>query len=211
MRKLLMILMAAGLALFLAPAAGAQQVGTDPDDYTPPPGPRPCRIVINLGTLFEGDVRTTDASCDWGPGSTVTVTIEGVTFQVTTNAAGLVRVTVTFVSDGVALSRPVLAAAGVELAQSSPVVVRVNANGVVRDVRTQLGSNLVRLTGTTTTGGPGTADIVFNLARRGAIGGGALPRTGAMILRWGIGGGVLLVIGAALVLIDRRRRRPFEA
>jgi LPXTG-motif cell wall-anchored protein len=106
----------------------------------------------------------------------------------------------------------VFAAAGVQLAQQGTPVVRIDANGFVRERPARLGSNVLRLTGTGTNGQPRTVDIIFDIATRDrGVAGAPLPRTGAMILRWSLAGAALLAIGGALVLVDRRRRRSFDS
>jgi hypothetical protein len=229
MRKTLVFVLMVS-ALVLAPVAASAQI--DIDNYIPggggggggggqgpagqpgAPGASPCQRIIDLGTIFEGESRSTLASCPFQGSSTVSLALNGTTYGSTTaNGAGAVPVTVTVTSDGVALARPVLAVAGLQLAQAGGAVARINANGVVHDRPANVGSNLLRLSGTSTSGGPGTVDILFNIATRGKGGaaGGALPRTGAMLVRWSAAGVALTAIGIALVMTDRRRRRAFDA
>ena len=130
----------------------------------------------NLGTLAIGS-ETTAVSCGFQPG-TATVRLNGGTsIADTVDSDGCARTTVA-----------VLSASQVRVEGTTTAATCAN--------------NVLSVTGTATGGGSRTVTTSFAIA---CPDGGALPRTGAMILRWSLGAGALLAVGALFVLAGRRR------
>jgi hypothetical protein len=157
-----------------------------------------------LGTFKEGDTFTA-VSCGFA---------EGVALEFNTNDAGsdtlgadgCARQTVKIIEDGVALSTPVFAAAGLQLAAPTP---QVSVDGKIFEAKQ--GRN--DLTDFGVSASPLNPDRevhnLFDIAKpSGAVGGNGLPRTGAMILRWSLVALALVAVGTLLVLADRRRKTP---
>ena len=132
---------------------------------------------------------------------------DGVTLQLNGNAAGTDTVDSDGCSrqnvswtNGTAAGAPVLAAAGVQLAQTGTPKVTIDGrvyNGVV-------GTNTLSVFGIGTNGANRTVTHTFTIS--GAAGSGGLPRTGALILRWSLAALALMAVGTLLVLADRRRK-----
>jgi hypothetical protein len=98
----------------------------------------------------------------------------------------------------------------------APVADTADADGCARTAVAVLSSSQVRVEGATRSAT--CTDDAISVSGTGATGGArtvttsfaiacsdGLPRTGAMILRWSLGGGALLAVGALLVLAARRR------
>jgi hypothetical protein len=197
-----------------APIAKAQAQGTGQTTTTAPCGsgtPNACGFVIDIAfTLSEGQSRT-EPNCNLQPGSTAVVNVNGAASDpITVNPQGCAPLQFTAVSDGIALGglRLPLAAVGLQLAQNTAPQIRVGARTFTsRPLGT---ANLVIVQGPV----PGPAGNVgrYNI-RPTIIGpaaastqGGALGRTGAMVLRWSLLGGALLAVGVLFVMASRRRR-----
>ena len=199
MRKLIVFLalMCAGVAA--AAPAFAQGYPGDTSTTTP----QSTSATVTLGTFGDGAVFTAEF-CGFAPGVPVSITFNGATVGTfTAGSDGCVRLTIRVLEDGVALAQPVIAAAGLQLAQSGPQP-RVSINGT--EFNANRGTNTLVATGTGANGASRTVTVRFTLgAADGAGGGGGLARTGAMVLRWSLAGGALLAVGALLVLADRRR------
>jgi hypothetical protein len=115
--------------------------------------------------------------------------------------SGCISQTVTLSSPGSALGGARFAAAGLRLAATPP---QVTIDG--RTYNAQFGANTLSVQGDSTAGGTLTVNHTFNIAGAPAGTGGALPRTGAMILRWTLAALALVTVGALLVFADRRRK-----
>jgi len=133
-----------------------------------------------LGTLAVG-AETTVLSCGFQPGS-ASVSLNGQTsVSDTADADGCVRTALAVLSAS-----------------------QVRVEGATRAATCT--NNVLSVTGTAAGGGARTVTTSFGIdCPSGGGGGGGLPRTGAMILRWSLGGGALLAVGALLVLSGRRR------
>ncbi|MGI8683516.1 MAG: hypothetical protein ACR2MO_00155 [Acidimicrobiales bacterium] len=135
-----------------------------------------------LGTLAVG-AETTVLSCGFRPG-TVSVSLNGQSsVSDTADADGCVRTAIA-----------VLSASQVRVEGATQAATCTN--------------DVLSVTGTAAGGGARTVTTSFGIdcpSGGGGGGGGGLPRTGAMILRWSLGGGALLAVGALLVLSGRRR------
>ena len=213
-----MLLIVVVFALLGSAPAHAQTTTTEYPGTTTPP--QPTQRTIDLGSLSE-DERGVAEDCLFAPGATINVVLNGTPLgTATADQNGCVRVTITILSDGTAMGTITFAAAGLQAAQSTPRA-RITVNELTRDANVQVRGNVLRLTGQGSNGAPRTVTILFDVgrpdgaagaagaARGGAAGGGALSRTGGMILRWSLAGVALAGIGALLVVADRRRsRRP---
>lgn len=224
MRKLLV---ATGVLLLCAGPAVAQETTTT--DYPPStsststsgptttigPGTTtsttagPRIITINEGQLEEGQ-RKIFESCGFGQDPSVVFNSSLVDNADEIDANGCARQTVTIIEDGEpdrsALGRPGLAAIGapIHLAQASPTPI-VDIDGQRFAARGNGRENVLQNVGF---GRDGRELIVRHLFTLGEPddGRGALARTGATIVRWGLPGAALLGVGALLVLAARRRR-----
>ena len=196
MRK---ILMTAALVAFLALPAAAVLAQEDYSGTTSSTDAARTTETQNFGTKNQGDTFTIE-SCGFSDG--VALQFNGTSIgDDTLNPAGCATQTVTIVEDGVAAGTARLAAAGLQLAQTTP---RVSIDGRVFAARS--GSNNLAVFGTGTNGAERTVNNLFTIAGGAGGGGGALPRTGAMILRWSLAALALLAVGTLLVLADRRRK-----
>ena len=220
MRKLLLLIVVVFALLGSAPAHAQTTTTEYPGTTTPP---QATTRTIDLGTLAPGE-RASAEDCLFAPGTTITVVLNGAPIGTTTaDQNGCVRVTVENINGGtISLGRPAFAVAGLQVAQAGTDRVRITVNDLSREVNARRGENLLTLSGTGSNGAPRLVRIFFTLpgpadaaADRGAAGraagggGGALSRTGGMIMRWSLAGVALAGIGALLVVADRRRsRRP---
>lgn len=170
-------------------------------------GPR--IITIDEGKLEEGQRKILE-SCGFGQDPTVFFNSSLVDNADEIDANGCARQAVTIIEDGepdnTALGRPALAAIGapVHLAQARPTPI-VDIDGQRFAARGNGRENVLQNVGF---GRDGRELIVRHLFTIGEPDGGrgALARTGATIVRWGLPGAALLGVGALLVLAARRRR-----
>jgi hypothetical protein len=209
MRK---ILMTAALLAFLAiPAtAGAQTATTDYSGATSTTAAADRVITVPHGTLGTGAVTfeycpsgTNPGFVD-GPDPDANLTLNGNaagTDVVSPPGSGCISQVVQLVSPGSALGGARFAAAGLQLAATAP---QVSIDGRVYNA--QFGTNSLAVFGQGTQGGNLTVIHTFQIATPAGTGTGALPRTGAMILRWTLAALALVAVGALLVFADRRRR-----
>jgi hypothetical protein len=201
MRKLIVFvaLMCAGVAAAAPPVSAQGYPGS-----TSTSTPAPTSVTIFLGTFGDGAVFIAEF-CGFAPGVPVNITFNGgpVSGSFVSGSDGCVRLTIRVLSDGVAVGQPIVAAAGLQLAQSGGA--RVSINGT--EYAANRGSNTLVASGTGANGAPRTVTVRFNLgtADGGAAGGGGLARTGAMLLRWSAAAIALIGVGALLVVADRRR------
>ncbi|MDP9388213.1 MAG: hypothetical protein M3Q48_09975 [Actinomycetota bacterium] len=177
------LLGALGVTLALAAPAVAQTTA-------PYPGTTSTTAAVSTATQVAGTLAvgqtTTITSCPFRPGP--------VNLAVNAQPAG----TDTAEADGCA--RTTVAVLGVNL-------VRVEGT----QVAARCGDNTLAVTGPGAATATRTVNTVFGIdcpAAPAATAGGALPRTGAMILRWSLAGAALLAVGWLIVLADRRRRIP---
>jgi LPXTG-motif cell wall-anchored protein len=200
MRKLIVVLGGIALALGAATAAGAQ---TYPTGSTTPTTAGNTSGSINAGTLGSGGTVSVDV-CGFAPGSTVTITLNGgAVTTATVGSNGCATITIQVVSPGTALGRPVFAAAGLQLAQTSS---SLKINGVAATGLPPGQQNTIGATGTGSNLATRTVNVFFTTSTSATSGSG-LPRTGVMILRWALAALGLIAIGALLVVADRRRNR----
>jgi hypothetical protein len=115
--------------------------------------------------------------------------------------SGCISVTVSLTSQGTGLGGARFAAAGLRLAATPP---QVSIDG--RTYNAQFGANTLSVFGESSFGGNLTVNHTFTIGAAPAGTGGALPRTGAMILRWTLAALALVAVGALLVFADRRRK-----
>jgi hypothetical protein len=199
MRKFLLLAATAALALGLGPSVAGAQTCSPGDPSYP-------------GCLNQTDTSTQSYGTK-GPGDTFTVTScgfsDGVSLQLNGNGAGsdtlsngCASETVTIVSGGSALGTARFAAAGLQLAATAP---QVSIDG--RTYTARAGSNTLAVFGIATDGRDKVVNNTFVIVGSTSSGGnGALPRTGAMILRWSLAALALMAVGTLLVLADRRRK-----
>jgi hypothetical protein len=200
MRKILLAV--ALVAFFALPTAVAQAQTTS----TTCPGYPGCTTTTAAGPTSQtqqlGDHQQGDTfiieSCGFSQGVTLQLNGNGAGDD-TLNSAGCAQETVTIVEDGVGLGAARFAAAGLHVAAPTP---QVRIDG--RLYTAKAGSNDLTVFGIGTNGANRTVHNLFNIA--GRTGGGALPRTGAMILRWSLAALALMAVGTLLVLADRRRK-----
>jgi len=198
MRKLIVVLGAVALTVMVAAPAGAQ---TYPTGSTTPTTAGPTSGSINAGSLGAGGTVSVDV-CGYVPGSTVTYTLNGVgTGTGVAGSNGCATITIQVVSPGTAIGRPVFAAAGLRLAATSS---SLKINGVAATGLPPGQQNTIVASGTGTNLAPRTVSVFFTTS---VSGGGGLPRTGVMILRWSLAALALIAVGALLVFADRRRGR----
>lgn len=212
MRKFLIATGAAVVALFALSMPVGAQTGPTAQQCADNPGypgcPAPEVVFQFLGTFREGDTFTA-VSCGFA---------DGVALEFNTNDAGTdtlgadgcARQTVRIVEDGVALSAPVFAAAGLQLAAPTP---QVSVDGKIFEAKQ--GRNDLTNFGISASPLNPTREVhnLFDIAGPsggGAVGGSGLPRTGAMILRWSLVALALVAVGTLLVLADRRRKAPIR-
>ena len=208
MRK---ILMTAALLAFLAipVTAGAQTTTTDYSGATSTTASGARTVTVPEGTLtgsktFEYCPSGSNPGFVDGADPDANLTLNGNaagTDVVSPPGSGCISQVVTLVNAGSALSRARFAAAGLQLAATAP---QVSIDGRVYNA--QFGSNSLAVFGQGTQGGNLTVIHTFTIATPAGTGSGALPRTGAMILRWTLAALALVAVGALLVFADRRRR-----
>jgi hypothetical protein len=208
MRK---ILMTAALLAFLAiPAtANAQTTTTDYSGATTTTAAGDRTVTVPEGSLtgtktFEYCPSGSNPGFVDGADPDANLTLNGNaagTDVVSPAGSGCISQVVSLVNPGSALGGARFAAAGLQLAATAP---QVSIDGRVYNA--QFGSNSLAVFGQGTQGGNLTVIHTFTIATPAGTGSGALPRTGAMILRWTLAALALVAVGALLVFADRRRR-----
>ncbi|MBA3653324.1 MAG: hypothetical protein H0W70_03935 [Actinobacteria bacterium] len=208
--KRLLIVLAAVFAATGATGIGAAHAQTT---TTAPCGsgtPNACGFdrQSDLGNKTEGETFNTNSNCGFEPGSSAARSFNGAALDnKNADASGCVATQITVLSDGVALARPLFAAIGLAQANGVPQV-RIDGRTLTAN---QLGvrNALVvqgRVPGPAANPGKWTNYFTIVGPAGKAVSGGALSRTGAMIVRWSLLGAALVAIGALFVLASRRRR-----
>lgn len=175
-------------------AAAAQSDTTVPPQTTTTGGPTSQTIPHGTANPFVAE------SCGFSDG--VALQLNGSDAgSDTVGTDGCTRQNVSWTNGGTAAGSARFAVVGVELAQTGTPKVTIDGrtyNGVI-------GNNTLAVFGVGTNGANRTVFHTFTITSASG-GGGALPRTGAMILRWSLAALALLAVGGLLVLADRRRR-----
>lgn len=189
------------LMLLAAPSAMAQTDGYPGPTTTQAPQPTSEQKVE--GTLTPGGTIIFE-SCGFVPNSVVTLTLNGTAIGTdTVEGDGCARQTVTLASTSA--GRAVIAAIG-----APTLLAQQGSASVVIDGRTfaaRVGSNTLVVSGTGANGAPRSVTHTFTIAGAAAGGARGLARTGGMIARWTLAGGVLVAIGAGVVVLNRRRQQ----
>ncbi len=209
MRKLLLVV---GALLLGASPALAQTSTTYPPATTSTTAPSGQDEVVtqSLGVLREGDVRTV-RSCGFERNSDVIVFFNEslVDESDEVDSAGCAEQILRIIEDGIAFAPRSLAAVGagsLDLAQtgtSTTPVVEIDGKRFTARANAQ---NVIQNIGFSPDGDERFVRTLFSIGGGTSRGrGGALARTGATAVRWGLPGTALVGVGALLVLAAKRR------
>ena len=195
------------LAVLGAPVAMAQTTTVAPYPGTPTTAPGgPTSVDIDLGLQEVGAVLNVSL-CNFAPGTTVTLTVNGTTItpSVVANDQGCIVVRVEVLPNLVAFGSPLRPLAATGLA-ATPTKVQIKVNGQTLTVGPYGTRVTVVAKGTGTNGFERTATFRFTVVKRGTISRSALVRTGTTIIKWTPLGLGLIGVGYLLVLGTKRRR-----
>ena len=169
-------------SVFLAGSVAGAQTGYPPGTSVPA-----CTVGnVNAGNVSVGQTVTFTLCGNFAPGATVTVTVNGAVTLTKTPTNGAVVVVITVVSQTV-------------LAVDDPV-----------NVAAVCGVNTATATGAAATGGTGQSTGTFNLlCTSTTTTKSGLAFTGTNVFRFLLVAFALIVIGALLVVLQRRRRQTF--
>lgn len=197
------------LSLVGAPAALAQTTTTSPYPGTPTTAPGgPTTADIDLGLQEVGAILNISV-CNFAPGTTITITINGTQISPSvvagSNGCATIRIEVLSTLVSALGASPLRSLAATGLAQTADKIqIRVNGQTLTVGPHGTVVTGIAR--GTGSNGFERTVTFRFTVVRRGTISRSGLVRTGATVARWGIGGAGLVGIGYLLVLATRRRR-----
>lgn len=166
--------------VFLGAGAAVAQTGYPPGTSVPA-----CTVGnVNAGNVSVGQTITFTLCGNFAPGASITVTVNGAVVLTKTPTNGAVVVVVTVVSQTL-------------LTVDDPV-----------NVAAVCGTNTATATGAAATGGTANSTGTFNLlCTSTTTTKGGLAFTGANVMRFVLAALALIVIGALLVLFQRRRRQ----
>ena len=194
------------LVVFGVAPAIAQTTSTT--SYVTPTTASPCPgLSQDLGTLNVGQTASGTVG-GFNGSSNTTGALNGTDFgTIAADANGCVTVTVTPTAAGSALGLRIIAVQGVRLAATGSTVTINGVTGLTAKAPGQ--QNVITISGTGT-GGTVTRSVLFKVNGPG-VSGNSLSRTGVMILRWTIAGVVLIALGIAVLMLNRRRHSGTEA
>ena len=194
--------------MLIAPSVAlAQTTTTSPYPGTPTTAaPGPTEADIDLGPLETGSVVNV-SECNFAPGTTVTIKVNGTTISpsVVADSKGCIVVHIEVLPNLVALGRVShpLAATGLAAAATN---VQVRINGQTLTVGPYGTVVNVVSTGTGSNGQPRTVTVRFTVVKRGTVTRSGLVRTGTTVIKYTPLAFGLVGIGYLLVLASKRRR-----